>query len=279
MHIQSATPASASPASPGTDSQRESIVSASALALFRLGGIPLVEPGDDLPALIEAALGREGLQLEAGDIIAVAQKIVSKSEGRLVELDDVKPSARAIELADQSEKDPRVVELILRESLRVVRTRPGAIIVEHRLGIILANAGIDRSNVGGSEDRVLLLPVDPDRSARALRDGLKVRCGVAPGVIITDSIGRPWRLGTTGVAIGCASVPVLTDLRGEHDLMGRELLVSEIAPADSLATAATLLMGEGAEAIPAVLIRGYDGGDRDQPAAAVIRAANEDLFR
>jgi coenzyme F420-0:L-glutamate ligase/coenzyme F420-1:gamma-L-glutamate ligase len=249
------------------------------LALHRLGGIPLVEPGDNLPTLLQTAIREQGLHLQPGDLLIIAQKIVSKAEGRIVNLKDIKPSEQAQSLAKETDKDPRLVELILRESSRVLRTRPGLIIVEHRLGLILANAGIDRSNVGGDEDTVLLLPEDPDRSATQLRTELAAVTGVAPGVLIIDSIGRPWRLGTTGVAIGAVGVPVLTDLRGEQDMFARELQVAEIAPADSLAAAAALLMGEGAEAIPAVLVRGLPPSDSRQPAATVLRPGHEDLFK
>jgi len=249
------------------------------LAMHRLGGIPLVEPGDDLPAMLQAAVRAQNLQLEHGDLLIVAQKIVSKAEGRIVCLRDVEPSAQALDLGTTTDKDPRLVELILRESTRVLRSRPGLIIVEHRLGLILANAGIDRSNVGGDEDTVLLLPEDPDRSAAQLRAALSAATGIAPGILIIDSIGRPWRLGTTGVAIGAAGVPVLTDLRGGQDMFARELQVAEIAPADSLAAAAALLMGEGAEGIPAVLARGLPPSTSSQPAAAVLRPGHEDLFK
>ena len=249
------------------------------LALHRLSGIPLVAAGDNLPTLLQAAIREQGLSLQAGDLLIIAQKIISKAEGRMVHLQDVEPSAQAQALAAESDKDPRLVELILRESKRVLRTRPGLIIVEHRLGLILANAGIDRSNVDGDEDTVLLLPEDPDRSATQLRTDLAAATGVAPGVLIIDSIGRPWRLGTTGVAIGASGIPVLTDLRGGQDMFGRELQVAEIAPADPLAAAAALLMGEGAEAIPAVLVRGLPPSDSRQPAAAILRPGHEDLFK
>ena len=249
------------------------------LALFRLPGIPLVAPDDDLATHLIDALERAALALQPGDVLAIAQKIVSKAEGRLVYLANVNPSAQAEELAAKTAKDPRVVQLILDESLRVVRTRPGAIIVEHRLGIVLANAGIDRSNLADSEAAALLLPQDPDASARALRGELQHRTGVAPGVLITDSVGRPWRLGTLGIAIGCAGVSGLTDLRGTEDLFGRLMETSEISPADSLAAAATLMMGEGAEGTPAVLVRGWPDAGVDQPASAILRPGNEDLFR
>ncbi len=249
------------------------------LSLYRLPGLPLVATGDDLAAIIAAGVDDAGLQMLPGDIVVLAQKIVSKAEGRIVDLGTVKPSAEARQLAAETDKDPRAVELILRESTAVIRKRPGVLIVEHRLGIILANAGIDRSNVAGDEDIVLLLPEDPDASARKLRAGLEALTGVAPGVIISDSVGRPWRLGTTGVAIGCAAVPVIEDLRGTEDLFGRPMQVAETAPADALATAAGLLIGEGAEATPAVLIRGLSPSTSRQPAAAVLRPVDEDLFR
>jgi coenzyme F420-0:L-glutamate ligase/coenzyme F420-1:gamma-L-glutamate ligase len=248
------------------------------LALYRLDGIPLIEPGDDLAAVILAALEQTGLRLQPGDVLAVAQKIVSKAEDRRVRLAGIQVSARARALAEETGKDPRMVELILRESRRVVRQRPGLIIVEHRLGMVLANAGIDRSNVAGDEDTVLLLPADPDASAHRLREAIHARCGIVPGVLIADSIGRPWRLGTSGVAIGAAGICVLQDLRGSPDLFAREMQVAEIAPADSLAAAAVLLMGEGAEGTPVVLVRGVPPAP-DQPAAAVLRASHEDLFQ
>jgi coenzyme F420-0:L-glutamate ligase/coenzyme F420-1:gamma-L-glutamate ligase len=248
------------------------------LQLFRLPGIPLVKAHDDLGELLDEALQRAEISLQPGDILALAQKIVSKAEGREVPLDSVVVTDAARELAAKSEKDPRVVQLILDESLRVVRWRPGAIIVEHRLGIVLANAGIDRSNVATDEQRALLLPRDPDGSAQELRAALGQRLGVRPGILITDSIGRPWRLGSLGIAIGCAGVDALTDLRGQPDLFGRPMETSETSPADALAAIATLAMGESAEGTPAVLIRGWSS-DKDQTAAAILRASNEDLFR
>lgn len=249
------------------------------LAFFRLGGIPLIADGDDLADIILGAVARAGLTLEQGDVLAVAQKIVSKAEGRTADLGTVEASDTARQLAEATDKDPRMVELILRESTRVVRSRPGLIIVQHRLGVILANAGIDRSNVKGDENQVLLLPEDPDASARALRDDIAERTGIAPGVLIADSIGRPWRLGTTGVAIGAAGVAVVQDLRGSLDLFERPMEVAEVAPADSVASAAVLLMGEGAEGTPVVLVRGLATPAKPQSAAAALRAAHEDLFQ
>jgi len=249
------------------------------LALYRLPGLPLIQPGDELAPLLVAAAERAGLEFRDGDVLAVAQKIVSRSEGRFVDLADIEPSDEARRLAGITGKDARAVELVLRESRSVIRAAPGVLIVEHRLGIVLANAGIDRSNVAGREDLVLLLPEDPDRSAAQLRDELQQRVETRLGVIVIDSVGRPWRLGTTGLAIGCAGVPALLDLRGRPDLYGRPMQVAEIAPADSLAGAAALLCGEGEEGTPAVLIRGYPGGDNEQSARDVLRPAAEDLFR
>ena len=243
-------------------------------------GVPLVAAGADLADLVTRALRAADEIPATGDVVAVAQKIVSKAEGRRVLLATVTPSPRAVELARQASKDPRVVELILRESRAVVRVSPGVIITEHNTGVVLANAGIDRSNLEGSDDAALLLPVDPDASAAALRDRLQRDFGVALGVLITDSIGRAWRLGTVGTAIGCAGVLALNDLRGQKDLFGRTLQVSEVAVADSLAAAAVLVMGEAAEGTPLVLIRGaFAGDDRGQTARAALRPRDEDLFR
>lgn len=249
------------------------------LAFTPLPGLPEVRAGDDLAPLLLAALASAGIALADGDVLAITQKIVSKAEGRLRRLDDVAPSPRARALAEQTRKDPRVVELILQESREIVRTRPDLIIAEHRLGLVLANAGIDRSNIGGGEDAVLLLPEDPDASARRLRAALEQASGRRLGVMITDSVGRAWRRGTVGLAIGTAGVTPFQDLRGRADMAGRALQVSEIAPADSLAAAAVLVMGEAAESTPAVLIRGAGGDGPDEAAGAVLRPRAEDLFR
>jgi len=254
-------------------------MSAPALSVFRIPDLPRIEPGADLAAEIVAAVRKANLEPRPGDIFAIAQKVVSKAEGRIVDLHDITPSPDAVELAKRADKDPRLVELILNESRRVVRHVPGIIIVEHRLGIVLANAGIDRSNVEGDEDVVLLLPENPDASAAKLKQALENQFAVRLGVIITDSVGRPWRLGTTGIAIGCAGVTALDDLRGQRDLFGRVLQVAEVATADCVAGAAGLVMGEGAEGAPVVLIRGIDAGDSDQNAAALLRPEREDLFR
>jgi coenzyme F420-0:L-glutamate ligase/coenzyme F420-1:gamma-L-glutamate ligase len=247
---------------------------------MRIPGVPRVQPGDDLGALISAALRGAGVKPLAGDLVAVAQKIISKAEGRSVRLATVTLSAEAEDIAARAHKDPRVVELILRESRAVLRVTPGVIIVEHRCGLVLANAGIDRSNIEDSDAQALLLPADADASAARLREGLQREFGVPLGVIITDSIGRAWRLGTVGIAIGCAGVTALQDLRGQIDMFGRTLQVSEVAVADSLAAAAVLVMGEAAEGTPLVLVRGAGAGtDTTQTARNALRPASADLFR
>jgi coenzyme F420-0:L-glutamate ligase/coenzyme F420-1:gamma-L-glutamate ligase len=250
-----------------------------ALRFCRIPGVPLVGAGADLAGMIAAALRAANEVPAAGDVVAVAQKIVSKAEGRVVPLAAVEPSDRARDIARQADKDPRVVELILRESRSVIRVSRGVIITEHNTGVILANAGIDRSNLEGSDDAALLLPEDPDASAARLRQRLQSDFGVPLGVLVTDSIGRAWRLGTVGTAIGCAGVLALNDLRGQRDLFGRPLQVSEVAVADSLAAAAVLVMGEAAEGTPLVLIRGAGSGDSVQTARTALRPPAEDLFR
>jgi coenzyme F420-0:L-glutamate ligase / coenzyme F420-1:gamma-L-glutamate ligase len=251
------------------------------VTLRALKGIKLVEPGDDLGTLTVAAFAENGLRPEPGDVLVVAQKIVSKAEGCYVAVASVEPSSAAIALAAETDKDPRFVEIVLRESKRVVRRRPGLLIVEHRLGFVMANAGIDHSNVAAADsvERVLLLPRDPDGSARALRDRLVGSFGVPIGVIISDSFGRPWRKGTVGIAIGAAGLPSVIDLRGQPDLFGRELLVTETGFADEIAAAAGLLMGQADEALPMVLVRGLAWSAPDAPAATLIRPAEHDLFR
>jgi coenzyme F420-0:L-glutamate ligase / coenzyme F420-1:gamma-L-glutamate ligase len=254
---------------------------ASRLELIALPGIPMVQAGDDLAALCEAGLTRAGLTWRAGDVLVLAQKIVSKSEGRLVDLASVTPSAEARAIGVEIDKDPRLVELILSESVRVVRKRPNLLIVEHRLGFVLANAGVDQSNIGPQDgvERALLLPKDPDGSAAALRTRLAARGGPAPAVLIIDSFGRAWRRGISGVAIGAAGLPALLDLRGNPDLFGRTLQVSISGFADEIASAASLLMGQGAESQPVVLVRGLTWNAPDNPASELVRPAVEDLFR
>jgi coenzyme F420-0:L-glutamate ligase/coenzyme F420-1:gamma-L-glutamate ligase len=251
------------------------------LTFTALAGIKLVEPGDDLGAIAVAAFSENGSIPEIGDVLVVAQKIVSKAEGRYVDVTTVEPSDRAIALATEVDKDPRFVEVVLSESKRVVRHRPGLLIVEHRLGFVMANAGIDHSNLptqaGG--ERVLLLPKDPDGSALALRMKLVGVFGTDIAVIISDSFGRAWRKGTVGVALGAAGLPALIDMRGHPDLFGRELLVTETGFADEIAAAAGLLMGQADEAVPMVLVRGLGWSAPEVPAAALIRPAEHDLFR
>ena len=245
------------------------------IELLAVPGLPMVKAGDDLAALIGERLTGE-LALRKGDVLVLAQKIVSKAEGRLVEIATVKPSQRAIDLAAEVQKDPRLVELILSESVRVVRSRPNVLIVEHRLGFVMANAGIDQSNVAPQDgvERALLLPKDPDASAEALR----ARLG-ATALLIIDSFGRPWRRGTTGVAIGSAGLPAMLDLRGNPDLFGRTLMVTISAFADELAAAASLVMGQADEAQPVVLVRGLSWKLPATNAAELVRLPAEDLFR
>ncbi len=242
-------------------------------------GIPVVKAGEDLAQLIGDALAAANMSLQDGDIVVLAQKIVSLSEGRTVQLDDVEVSAAAEELAAQTDKDPRVVELILQESDEVIRSRPGVIIARHHLGLIGANAGIDQSNIDHANgDCALLLPEDPDRSAIGLRQALTASTGKRVGVVISDSMNRPWRLGTIGTAIGSAGIDVLDDRRGELDLYGRELKVTVTNRADAIAAAAVLLMGETTERTPVAIVRGLSAEDSTQAARDCVRPLAEDLF-
>ena len=251
------------------------------LTITALPGMPSVRPGDDLAALLIAAIERSAVTPQAGDIVVVAQKIVSKAEGRYLDLTQLEPSPRAIELAAVTRKDPRLVEAILSQSVEVVRAKPNVLIVATRHGLILANAGIDQSNLDAEHRgrRVLLLPEEPDRSAALLRDSICARFAAGIGVVISDSVGRAWRLGTVGLAIGAAGVPSLWDRRGEKDLSGRPLEVTEVGLADAVASAAVLAMGEAAEGCPAALVRGLDCAAAERPAAALVRPKTEDLFR
>ena len=245
-----------------------------------LTGLPLIRAGDDLVALILGECSAAGEKLCDGDILVLAQKIVSKAEGRVVDLASVTPSAAALELAQSSNKDPRLVEVILTESNEVIRQREGALIVENRLGVVLANAGVDMSNVdqdGG--DAVLLLPEDPDRSCALLREGIKQRAEVNVGVMINDSLGRAFRNGTAGAALGVAGVPTLVDLSGTPDLFGRPLRVTQVAIADELAAAASLLMGQANEGRPVVLVRGFQCHAAPGKGQDLIRVKEQDLFR
>ena len=248
------------------------------MQLFALSGMPLVKPGDELCALIVAALKAAGLSLQSSDVLVLAQKIVSKSEDRYVELAGVDPSARAQQLARLCNKDPRLVEVILGEARAVVRARRDVLVVEHRLGYVLANAGVDASNVG-DDGKVLLLPVDADASCRSLCAALKIATGVEAGVLINDSWGRAWRMGTIGTALGVAGVPAVEDLRGMPDLFGRKLRSTEVAVADELAAAASLVMGQAGEGHPVVLVRGFPYPLRESSAAELLRPRSLDLFR
>jgi len=252
-----------------------------AVTLTPLPDIPMVRPGDDLARLLIAACEKSALAPADSDIIVVAQKIVSKAEGRYIDLAGVRPSARARDLAAEVDKDPRLVEVILGESRRVVRHRRGVLIVEHRLGFIMANAGVDRSNVDPAAgiEPVLLLPRDPDASAAGLRERLAAHFKRRLAVIITDSWGRAWRRGTVGVALGAAGLPALMDMRGRPDLFGHELRVTQTGFADEVASAASMLMGQADEARPVVLVHGLDWDAPASPATTLIRAAEEDLFR
>ncbi len=251
------------------------------LILSAVPDLPSIRAGDDLAGILGEAMAAAGLRPEAGDVLVVTHKVVSKAEGRTVALAEISPSARARDLAATTGKDPALVELILSESCEVLRCRPGLIITEHRLGIVLANAGVDQSNApqDGDGPRVLLLPRDPDGSAAALRAALEERFGASLGVIISDSAGRAFRNGVVGLAIGAAGLPALLDLRGKPDLEGRPLQVTQVGLADQIASAAELLMGEADEGRPAVLVRGLSVDGPALPAAALIRERQADLFR
>jgi coenzyme F420-0:L-glutamate ligase/coenzyme F420-1:gamma-L-glutamate ligase len=250
------------------------------LVLTPLEGLPAIQLGDDLPALLLAALSRQQLALQSGDVLVLAQKVVSKAEGRLRKLSGVQPSPRAIELAEVTQKDARLVQLILDESNEVLRARPNLLVVEHRLGFVCANAGIDHSNLPGEgEDSVLLLPEDPDASAARIRAALEAASRAQLGVLIIDSHGRAWREGTQGVAIGLSGLPGLVDLRGQPDLAGRPLRVTTLGAADELAAAASLAMGQAAEGCPAVHVRGFPYALREGSLGELLRPKDRDEFR
>jgi coenzyme F420-0:L-glutamate ligase / coenzyme F420-1:gamma-L-glutamate ligase len=251
------------------------------LELLALPGVPAIRSGDDLSQIIADCAKDCGFCFADGDIVVVAQKIVSKAENRLVELAAVVPGNSAKALAETVKKDARLVELILRESRHVVRAQTDLLIVEHRLGFVMANAGIDQSNLAPEDGvaRVLLLPADPDASAARLRDRLRARLGVAVAVVINDSFGRAFRRGTCGIALGAAGIAALVDKRGQPDLFGRMLRSTLIATADEIAAAASLLMGQADEGRPIVIMRGLHASDDPCPAAILIRPPAEDLFR
>ena len=248
----------------------------SGMEIIGLDNIPLIRDDDDLVEIISSALKEKRIALEDNDIVAVTEKIVAKAEGRLVDLDGVKPSRKAIALSRKTGKDPRIVELILRESKEVLRTGKNFIIVETKQGFVYANAGIDQSNV--EKGKVKLLPRSPDKSAKRIRRGLKEKTGKKIGVVIVDSSGRPFRYGTVGVAIGASGIKVLWDRRGDKDLFERELQITRVAIADCLASAANLIIGEASEKIPVAIIRGLNflGNGKVED---LIRKKSEDVFR
>ena len=256
-------------------------MSTNRLEVLPIQGIPLIQPGDSVANVILEAVMTHGPTLGNGDIIVLAQKIVSKAEGRFVDLDTIKPSAKAKKLAKETNKDPRFVEVVLAESQDVVRYREDVLIVESKLGLVHANAGIDRSNVkNGAINQLLLLPEDPDGSAKQIKLRLEDRCGIKLGVIINDSMGRAWRRGTIGQAIGSAGLTIVQDLRGSQDLFGQTMETTEVAVADELAAAASFVMGQRGESVPAVVIRGASHLlGNDQPASHILRNKAEDLFR
>jgi coenzyme F420-0:L-glutamate ligase/coenzyme F420-1:gamma-L-glutamate ligase len=253
------------------------------LTLTPLSGIPLIRPGDDLAEIILHSLAVANIDLIDGDVLVVAQKIVSKAEGCMVNLDQILPSPAAIDLAREVEKDPRLVELVLRESNLVLRKRLGTIIVEHRLGFVCANAGIDHSNVhgetGAPEDWVLLLPKDADASAQTIRQRLETASGARLGVLIIDSHGRAWRMGTVGTTIGLSGLPGVADLRGKPDLFDYRLQITQVGVADELAAAASLVMGQAAEGTPVIHVRGFPYPLREASLRDILRPQEQDLFR
>jgi coenzyme F420-0:L-glutamate ligase / coenzyme F420-1:gamma-L-glutamate ligase len=249
------------------------------MSAFALPNIPLIHAGDDLVTLILQSLESTSLRLKDDDVLVISSKIVSKSEGRFVRLDSVTPSLQAQTLAEQTGKDPRIVELVLQESNKVSRVAKGVIVTEHRLGFVSANSGIDQSNVEHGHEQVLLLPTEPDETAQILRQRFQETLGVKVAIIISDTHGRPFRFGNIGVAIGVAGMQALTDLRGRKDLYGRELLITQQGYADLVASTAHLLCGEAAEGRPVVLIRGLDLPQGDGSAKDLNRPSDKDLYR
>ncbi len=250
-----------------------------ALTITPLKNIPIIRQDDNLADILVDSLQSSNVQLANDDILVIAQKIVSKAEGRMVNLAAITPSARAIELAQKADKDPRVVELMLQESNEVLRVRKGTIIVEHKLGFVCANAGIDHSNVVGKEEYVLLLPENPDQSARKIREQIKGRTGMNVGVMIIDSHGRAWRNGTVGICIGLSGLPALIDERGWKDLFGYTLKITVVGVADELAAATSLMMGQAAEGTPAVHVRGFPYPLGEGSLKELIRPKEQDMFR
>ncbi len=249
------------------------------LSLVALPGIPLVQPGNDLAQIILNSLQQSGLSLQTGDVLVISSKIVSKAEGCIVDLTTIEPGEKAVQIGNETQKDPRIVELVLRESKMVSRKAVGVLVTQHRLGFISANAGIDQSNVDDTGDKVLLLPGNPDQSAQQIRAQLVAVTGVEVGIVISDTHGRPFRMGNVGVAIGVAGMPALVDLRGQTDLFGRELQISMQGYADLVASAAHLLCGESDEGRPVVLVRGLQFERTDGQAAELVRPPEQDLYR
>jgi coenzyme F420-0:L-glutamate ligase/coenzyme F420-1:gamma-L-glutamate ligase len=253
----------------------------SPLVLTALEGVPLIEQGNDLAEILLRVLKQNNIDLCNGDVLVIAQKVISKAEGRKVDLKTITPSTRAEDLAAETEKDPREVELILRESTEILRVRPGLIIVEHHRGFVCANAGIDHSNVAAEGDRdfILLLPENPDKSAQELRQKIEKAEDVQIGVVINDSHGRAWRNGTVGISIGFSGVPGIVDLRGKPDLFDYKLRITQIAAVDELAAAASLLMGQADEGLPVVHVRGFPYPLREGSFQELPREGSRDLFR
>jgi coenzyme F420-0:L-glutamate ligase/coenzyme F420-1:gamma-L-glutamate ligase len=251
-----------------------------ALRLTALDGVPEIRPGDSLDAVLATALEQNHVALADGDVVALCQKIVSKAENRFVALETIAPGPRAMELAQRCGKDARFVQVVLQQSTQVVRCVKDVLIVRHRLGFVVANAGVDQSNIEDAGKRVLLLPEDPDASAASIRDAIAARLGVRVGVIVTDSFGRPWRMGVCGTCIGCAGLVPLADARGRLDRFGRPLRVTQIAVADAIAAAAALAMGEADEGRPIVIVSGVDPAylGSSGPATQLVRPAEADLF-
>ncbi|MFT3755722.1 MAG: coenzyme F420-0:L-glutamate ligase [Pseudoxanthomonas sp.] len=249
------------------------------LQILPISGLPEFQPNDDVGALIAERLRMGVPALEPGDVVVVTQKIVSKAEGRFVRLEDVVPSTQAIALAAETNKDPALVELVLSESSAVIRTAPNVLITRHRSGHVMANAGIDASNIGPDRSgQVLLLPKDAHASAANIRSAIQQHSGIAPAVLVCDSFGRPWRMGTVNIAIGLAGMPAVVDQRGDRDRNGRELQVTQIAVADAIAAAAGLVMGEASEGLPVAIVRGWKPNASDRTSDALLRPIEQDLF-
>ena len=254
---------------------------ATSIRITALEGVPEILPGQGLDEVLATALKQNGITLADNDAVVFCQKVVSKSENRYVELASVTPSRRALELAAICGKDARLVELVLSQATEVVRCIKDVLIVRHQLGFVVANAAIDQSNIPGGGERALLLPVNPDRSAANIRTAIQHRLGVKVGVLISDSFGRAWRIGVSGVGIGCAGMRAVIDERGRTDRFGRELQVTQIAVADQLAAAAVMAMGEADEGRPIVLVSGLPARyfENDIPASALVRPMEQDLFK